>query len=850
MTTELKDWQNPQVVARGKESAHATLVPFADEATALAGARESSAYFILLNGTWQFYYAPNPASAPTMFYEPCFDASDWDRIEVPGNWQLQGYDRPMYTNVQYPFPIQDYPQVPEDDNPTGSYRTVFRVPDGWEGRRIFLLFDGVDSAFYVWINGRLVGYSEDSRVPAEFDVTDVLQSGDNLLAVQVYRWSTGSYLEDQDFWRLSGIFRDVALWAAPQVHVRDLTVRTDFDEAYEDAVLTVRAAVRNYGDAPCSGYRLEANLLDADGRQALPGSVTAWQAISSQRGWRHPEKEATEIALDPRSELLFEVRAPVERPYKWSDEQPYLYTLLVTLRGPDGTVLEVERCRVGFRQVEIRDGQVCVNGAPVVFKGVNRHEHYPDTGHTVSVASMLADIRLMKQFNINAVRTCHYPDDPRWYDLCDEYGIYLIDEANIESHGIWDWPTKDPAWTTAFMERGIRMVERDKNHPSVIIWSLGNESGYGPNHAALAGWIHVADPTRPIHYERATSPYQGPETAPEIDIVSVMYPRVDTIIEMAQTPGETRPLIMCEYAHAMGNSVGNLQEYWDAVARYPRLQGGFIWDWVDQGLRQRTADGREWYAYGGDFGDEPNDKAFCINGLVWPDRSVQPELWEVKKVSEPVRVEPLALLAGELEIINCYAFTDLSGLEAAWTLVADGEVLQSGLLPWLNTPPGGREVVSVPFERPTGLMAGVDVWLTLSFRLAADTSWAEAGHEVAWAQFRVPFDGGEAPVMLPAAGVPIQVDESAERVRVSGGELEASFDRDTGIICSLRHRGVELVERGPRLAVWRAPTDNDLGQPWSAQSAASWRKAGLDRLEHTLRHFDVTWAEPSTVQVA
>jgi beta-galactosidase/beta-glucuronidase len=852
MTTELKDWQNPLVVGRNKEPGHATLMPFADEATAILGAREASPYFRLLNGTWRFRLTSNPAAAPEGFQMPGFDSAAWDAIEVPGNWQVQGYGQPMYTNVQYPFSIADYPRVPEDDNPTGSYRTTFTVPDEWQGRRIFLVFDGVDSACHVWVNGEMVGYSEDSRLPAEFDITDVVRPGENVLAVRVYRWSTGSYLEDQDFWRLSGIFRDVYLWAAPAVHIRDIRVQADLHRAYRDGLLVVEASVRNYGREQAATCTLTAKLLDAQGHMAIEQPLEAWRVLAWQGSRREQESIGGRVQVEPGQEVTLEFQVPVRKPEPWSDEHPYLYTLLLTLRDAEGNLLEVVRSRAGFRSVEIRGGQIHVNGVPVVLKGVNRHEHDPDTGHAISVQSMIEDIWLMKQFNINAVRTSHYPNDPRWYDLCDEYGIYVVDEANIESHGLWDRPTRDPGWTTAFMDRGIRMVERDKNHPSILVWSLGNESGYGPNHAALAGWVHAYDPTRPVHYESATTQhaYQGPRTAPEIDIVSVMYPSVDKIIEMAQAPGETRPLIMCEYAHAMGNSVGNLREYWDAIEAHKRLQGGFVWDWVDQGIRQHLPDGEAWFAYGGDFGDEPNDGAFCLNGLVFPDRQVQPELWELKKVAEPVGVEAVDLLAGELAVVNRYAFSDLHGLEASWALSADGRVLQSGRLPRLRTPAGGREGVAVPYTRPEVLIPGAEYWLTLSFRLAEDTAWADAGHEVAWAQFPMPFDVPPALVMRPVAMPPLKVHESAVSVSIADSEFELSFGKEVGSLLSFRYRGAELIERGPRLAVWRAPTDNDEGQPWSAQSAESWRQAGLDRLVHEVRRVDVTALSPRAVQIA
>ncbi len=829
------DWQTPQIVERNREPAHVTLVPYADEATALEGDRTASPYFRLLNGEWRFRVAPNPASAPEGFCEPGYDTAGWDTIAVPGNWQLQnpgrGYDVPMYCNVQYPFPIEHLPRVLEDNNPTGSYRRTFTVPEEWRARQIFLLFEGVDSAFHLWINGELVGYSQDSRLPAEFNITPFVRPGENTLAVRVYRWSDGSYLEDQDFWRLSGIFRDVYLFATPDVHLRDFWARTELDQDYRDATLRVRVKVRNYGARDVDGHTLTLALVDEENRRiTMP---------------------AADVAVRAGDEVVLELEQPVVNPRKWSAEQPNLYTLLLALKDRGDRVMEVERCSVGFRQVDIRDGQVHINGVPAVFRGVNRHEHDPDTGHTVSLESMIQDIRLMKQFNINAVRTCHYPDDPRWYDLCDQYGLYLIDEANIESHGVWDRLTKDPEWKRAFMERGTRLVERDKNHPSVIIWSLGNESGYGPNHQALADWIHQHDPTRPVHYESATMTgvYQGPETAPEIDIVSVMYPRLDELVEMAQTPGETRPFVMAEYAHAMGNSPGNLREYWDIIETYPRLQGGFVWDWVDQGIRQVTPDGEEWFAYGGDFGDEPNDGSFCINGLVFPDRTIHPAIWELKKVLQPVKVVPIDLPAGRVEVVNRHLFSDLGGLDVVWKLSADGSVLQAGQLPRMHTAAGGREGITIPFAKPQ-LEPGIEYWLVLSFTLAEDTPWAEKGHEVAWEQFKVPFDVPEA-LPLPTSEMPgLRLIESDAQAVVEGTGFRLEFDKNEGMVASFRYRGHELIERGPRSSFWRAPTENDLNTWGDEKAALRWREVGLDQLREKVTAVQVEGIAPQVVRIA
>ena len=813
----INDWENPQIVGHNKEPAHATLLPFQDATAALAGERQGSAFYRSLDGDWRFHWSPNPETSPADFYHVDFDDSTWDTIPVPSNWQMQGYGVPMYTNVQYPFPPDNMPQVPHEDNPVGCYRLHFTVPEAWQGRQVFLVFDGVDSAFYLWINGQEVGYSQDSRLPAEFNITPYLRPGDNALAVRVYRWSDGSYLEDQDFWRLSGIYRSVYLFATPPVHIRDFWVQTPLDAAYRDATLRVRAHVRNYGKAEARGYTLEVQLHDPAGKPVFVEPLTA------------------AVAVTPGDEAVLMFEEPVRNPYKWSAEHPTLYTLLLTLKDSQGTVLEVESCRVGFRQVEIRDGKILVNGVPVYFRGVNRHEHDPDTGHTVSLESMVQDILLMKRMNINAVRTSHYPNDPRWYELCDFYGLYLIDEANIESHGVWDEPTRDPAWRHAFMERGTRMVERDKNHPSVVIWSLGNESGYGPNHEALADWIHAHDPTRPVHYESA-------QDQPYVDIISTMYPTLERLAEMATKEGETRPFIMCEYAHAMGNSPGNLKEYWDVIAQHPRARGGFIWDWVDQGLRRITEDGTPWFAYGGDFGDQPNDGNFCINGLVFPDRTLQPATHEVKKVYQPVVVEPLDLATGRLKVVNRYHFSDLSHLEVTWRLSEDQTVLAEGHLGLLRTLPGEHEVIQIPLELPRP-RAGAEYWLYVSFALAEDTPWAEKGHEVAWEQFKLPV-GPTPRHRLDVSTMPaLQLQEMADRIEVSGVDFALTFDRTAGTLAHLSYQGHELIAHGPQINFWRAPTDND------ARIAPQWREIGLDQLQAQAVTCTVTRLAPQTVQV-
>jgi beta-galactosidase len=820
---EIKDWENLKVIGRNKQPAHATLLPYQDVHTALVGNRNDSPYFQLLNGDWQFHFSPTPSSAPQDFYQTDFDDSWWDTIPVPSNWQILGYGIPRYLSADYAFDKSNPPYVQENTNETGCYRTTFCIPENWQDRRVFIVFDGVDSAFYLWVNGVQVGYSQDSRLPAEFDITAYIHPGENNLAVRVYRWSDGSWLEDQDMWFLSGIFRDVYLYATPNLHIRDFWARTELDAHYRDAELKIQFHVRNFTSKSTKSYQVEAKLYDAE---------------SASTGW----KVAVEGQVKGGEEQVLELSGSITNPRKWSEEHPNLYRLIIELKDTQGDLLEVERCQVGFRSVEIKDGKVLVNGVPIYFRGVNRHEHDPVRGHAVTVESMVEDILLMKRFNINAVRTCHYPDDPRWYDLCDEFGIYLIDEANVETHGVWDKLTKNPDWQEAFVDRARCMVERDKNHPSIIVWSLGNESGEGPNHAAMAEWIHQHEPTRPIFYDAG-------HKAPYLDILSTMYPKLDALAKAGQEPGETRPFIMCEYAHSMGNSPGNLKEYWEVIETYPRLRGGFIWDWVDQGIRQETKDGKIWYAYGGDYGDEPSSFSFCCNGIIFPDRTIHPAMWEVKKVYQPVTVEALDLLAGKVAVRNRHFFTDLAGLDIAWKLSADGQVLQTGFLPRLLTPPGERETISLPILKPK-LEPGIEYWLTLSFSLAENTPWAAKGHEVAWEQFKMPYDILAAPD-IPREKLPgLTLNESDLRLTVKGEDFQLVFDKQAGTISSLLYKNTDLVSRGPKINFWRAPTENDLNTWGDERAAIHWREVGLDQLEERITAVTVQQLKPQVVQIS
>ncbi len=791
--SQVPDWENPRVIGINKEDPHVTPMPFPDRAQALSKLREASPFYMTLNGPWKFNWVSEPGKRPTGFFRTDYDVSTWKEIHVPSNWEMEGYGVPIYTNITYPFK-RDAPRVMSEPpqnyttysqrNPVGSYRRTFTVPPAWQGREIFLTFDGVASAFYVWVNGEKVGYSEDARTPAEFNITRFLKPGENILAAEVYRFSDGSYLEDQDFWRMSGIFRDVFLWSAPKVRVRDFEVKTVLDQNYQDAVLEVRAEIRNSSDQPAS-CTLTLELLDS-GKAVVP-----------------PATRPATVAAGQMAVVSFSV--PVKSPRKWSAETPALYPLLLTLTGPAEQVLEVIPTRIGFRKVEIKDGHLLVNGKKIYFLGVNRHEHDPKTAQHVTRDLMIKDILLMKQNNLNAVRTCHYPDVPEWYDLCDEYGLYIVDEANIETHGYGADPRNqlahDPDWKECYIDRARRMLERDKNHPSVVIWSLGNESGDGPNLKAEADWIRARD-SRPVHYEGSSSSGGDGQAT---DINSWMYPPPATLDRCVQR-FPNKPFLLCEYAHAMGNSVGNLQEYWDEFEKNPVMQGGFIWDWVDQGiLRTDPKSGKSYFAYGGDFGDAPTDQNFCLNGLIQADRTAHPSLYEVKKVYQRIKVLDVDARGGKLAVLNKYFFTDLSGFVGTWRLEDNGVLVRSGKLPRLNTPPGGKTEVSIPLGLLPAARPDLHQVLTVSFALAQKQSWAPAGHEMAWDQFVL----AESPAAArTASSSKLQLQKSGESISVTGQGVSVRIDARNGQLESYRVGDTELLTAPLIPNTWRIQNDN------------------------------------------
>jgi beta-galactosidase len=786
----------------GKEPPRASFVPFPDRETALDLA--SSERRASLNGRWRFHFVPRPALAPDGFQRPDFDDTGWTTIPVPSNWELEGYGYPVYLDEEYHFP-PDPPHLPQDDNPVGSYRTAFTVPDSWSDQEVFLHFGGAYSAMTVWVNGHRVGYSQGSRTPAEFHITPYLSGEQNVLAVQVVRWSDGSYLEGQDFWRISGIDRDVDLLARPRTHIRDFWADANLEDGYRDGVLDLEVSLRRLTAAGTARVRVVASLLGPDGATVAP----------------EVELEATPPA--DGSDQIVRGRMVVPNPLRWTAETPRLYRVILSLQDGAGRELEALTTRVGFRRVEVVGGQLLVNGEPITIWGVNRHEHDPVRGHVVDESSMLEDIRLMKQYNINAVRTAHYPNVPRWYELADEHGLYLVDEANVEAHGMNFHPDGSladyPEWLPAQMDRTRRMMERDKNHPSVIVWSLGNEAGDGANFQATSRWIHERDPSRPVLYEPAGE-------RDHVDIVAPMYARAYQL-EAYALGNPDRPLIMCEYAHAMGNSVGNLRDYWDVIDRYDVLQGGFIWDWVDQGLWKQDDGGTPYLAYGGDFGpaEARHNGNFLMNGLVSADRKPHPHLWEVKKVYQPIRTRLVNASTGALEVENRHSFLDLSGFRAQWTVTDEGDTIAKGVLALPPVPAGASAEATVPLpDLPRS--PGAEYLLTVSFRTAASTEMVPVGHEVAWDQFQL------APIAAPAVRESMEsvgVTSTAVAVEVAAGPLIARFDRSSGLMTALRREGHDLLRSAPRPSFWRAPTDNDFGSDQQLRSGV-WRRAGEERV--------------------
>ena len=868
----MHDWENYHVLQINREPARAAFTPFFVQKGDCS---------MSLDGTWKFRWTPVPGERIIDFYQTDFNDKDWKDFPVPANWEVNGYGTPIYVSAGYPFKI-DPPRVmgePKADyttykerNPVGQYRCTFVLPVGWEADgQTFLRFEGVMSAFYVWINGERVGYSQGSMEPSEFNITDYLKTGENQIALEVYRYSDGSYLEDQDFWRFGGIHRSIHLIHTPDVRMRDYTIRTLPASAgnYKDFILQIDPQFSVYRGMTGKGYTLQAVLKDASGKEIIKLQGEVEEILDLE----HKASRMNEWYPQRGPRKTGRLSAMIKSPERWTAETPYLYKLHLTLQNAEGKVIEQAEQSVGFRTVEINKGQLLINGNPVCFRGVNRHEHDPRTARVMSEERMLQDILLMKQANINAVRTSHYPNVSRWYELCDSLGLYVMDEADIEEHGLRGTLASTPDWYAAFMDRAVRMAERDKNYPSIVMWSMGNESGYGPNFAAISAWLHDFDPTRPVHYEGA----QGVDGNPDpktVDVISRFYTRVkqeylnpgiaegedkeraenarwERLLEIAERTNDDRPVMTSEYAHSMGNALGNFKEYWDEIYSNPRMLGGFIWDWVDQGIYKELPDGRIMVAYGGDFGDKPNLKAFCFNGLLMSDRETTPKYWEVKKVYAPVQ---LAVNNEQLIVTNRNHHIDLSQYRCLWTLTIDGKQKEQGEITLLDVAPGESGTITLPAFRSLSDKKALnrkgnnsnstntlsDCQLKVSIVLKSDALWAKAGHEVTWEQFCLQ-QGELLSADLINKGA-LQVKEDDKSLSVSGRGFSVQWEKKAvGSITSLMYNGKEILTQNhfpvqPVTQAFRAPTDND--KSFGNWLAKDWQLHGMDHPLISLESFD------------
>jgi beta-galactosidase len=801
--------EDPECLGIHKELNHATLMPYASLKEALAADRHSSSYARSLNGMWKFNWVDWPQKRPVNFYKPDYDVAGWKEIKVPSCWQVEGYGTPYYSNYNYIFQ-KDFPRVMstppvsftayQERNPVGSYRRNFEVPANWDGRQIFITFDGVDAGFFLWINGKKVGYSVNSRNAAEFDITKYVKPGSNMVAVEVYRFTTGSYLEDQDMFRLSGIFRNVTLWSSPQEHIRDYFIKTTFDQQFHDAVLHISARIKNYGINAVAARKLNINLYDGN-KQVI--GVKAQHDVP---------------ALKPGEEVLIQADIPVKAPDKWTAETPKLYTTVLSLQE-GSTSVELLSAKTGFRQVEIKGRIFTVNGVPVKLKGVNRHENWPDVGHAITEEQMVRDIVLIKQANCNHVRTCHYSDDPRWYELCDEYGIYLVAEANLESHGAWNEFNEEPRIKAALIERNRANVENFKNHPSVVIWSLGNECGSGgANFRAILDVIRSIDDTRPTHYQGFGIGNKNPA-----DIDSEMYTQLGDVERNAKDNELTKPFYLCEYAHAMFNSMGSVDLYNDLFDKYPSLMGGAIWEWQDQGIYNDRDPKHHITAYGGGFGEYPNDHYFIHKGVVFSDRSLKPHYPELKHAYQWVTITAVNALKGNFLIKNRYQFSSLSNFVGKWSVTANGDPVATGIFTPGAIPPGGEKIVHMPFAfKPK---AGKEYFVRLSLQLQAPQKWAPKGYEVAEQQIAVP-NAKPAHEEKSARGE-LTTTVDGQLVIVKGGGFTLTFDKTQGTFTRIEENGHNILGHngGPRLHLWRAP--HQIDDMWAYQD---WDQKGLTRL--------------------
>lgn len=799
------EWQDPNVNAINRAAMHTNYFAYESEQAALKGCRLASDNYMTLNGTWKFNWVQNADQRPTDFYKVDFNDKGWDNIRVPGVWELNGYGDPIYVNVGYPWRSQyknNPPYVPTVNNHVGTYRKEIELPADWKGRQIMAHFGSVTSNMYLWVNGKFVGYSEDSKLEAEFDLTKYLRPGKNIIAFQVFRWCDGTYLEDQDFFRYSGVGRDCYLYTRTANHIEDIRITPDLDAQYKDGTLQIDIQMKGKGT-------VDLKLLDKEGKE-----VTTAQVKGSG-------KQTASMT--------------VSNPAKWTAETPNLYTLVANLQE-NGKIIESIPVKVGFRKIELKNGQILVNGQAVLFKGADRHEMDPDKGYVVSRERMIQDIKRMKELNINAVRTCHYPDNNLWYDLCDEYGIYVVAEANIESHGMGygdETLAKNPLFAKAHLERNQRNVQRGYNHPSIIFWSLGNEAGFGPNFEACYKWIKAEDKTRAVQYEQAgTNEYT--------DIFCPMYYSYESC-ENYSKGNIDKPLIQCEYAHAMGNSQGGFKEYWDLVRKYPKYQGGFIWDFVDQSARWYTKDGKEFYGYGGDFNRyDASDNNFQNNGLISPDRVPNPHAHEVGYIYQNIWVKPVDLQKGEISIYNENFFRDLSDFYAEWQLLANGEVLQSGIINDLKV--GPQQTVNQKLNYTLdNICPCKEVLLNVAFKLKNTETLLPAGFAVAQQQLSVREYKApenlltEKKIAHDYTPTPVVEDNDSYYLIVKGENFHIDFERRSGYLSLYDVNGLSILDEGAQLTpnFWRAPTDNDMGAGLQKKYLA-WKnpEIKLTSLEH------------------
>lgn len=818
---KMNDWENPQVVGINKENPHATIT--------LPTEKQSNPTIISLNGTWKFRWSPNPESRPVDFFKVDYSVADWDNIQVPGNWEMQGFGTPIYSNVKYPFK-PDQPKVtsePEKNftsfserNPVGSYRTTFQVPENWLDKLVFINFDGVQSAMYLWINGQKVGYSENSMSPAEFEIGKYLRKGENKLAVEVYKWCDGSYLEDQDMWRLAGIFRDVDLMVRPKTYLQDYSVYAEPSADFCKAQINLKFKLENRSGIISNGLIVEARIS---------GFSNSGNPVDIQLSKKN-------ISIQTKSSQSFVLMGEMINPRLWSAETPDLYELVLTLKNAKNEILETAKCRFGVRKIEVRGDVFTINGKAVKLKGVNRHEQHPRTGKTVDRQTMIRDLELMKQANINMIRTCHYPDQPLFYELCDEYGFYVMDETNQESHGFGIGNSilgENPIWRKSHVDRAVALVQRDKNHSSVVFWSLGNEGGRGRNLVAMADTIKKIDPTRLIYSDT------------QRDVAAIYdegYLHPDTLKKFGERIKD-KPLFLREYAHVMGNSGGNLTDYWDVIYSDPSLAGAAIWEWVDQGIA-RKMDGSplkygdnpaslrlqddEYWAYGGDFGDQPNDGNFCIKGLIGSDRVPNPHYYEVQKVYQPVDFILVDSAQPKVKIINRYDFTSLGQVDLIYEYRSNGKPVQTGLLDGSSILPGQSAEIRIP-QLKANNSSDSEICLNLYVRLKKATIWAADGFCVAREQFvlkafAVPniIDSGKA----------LQTKESDTEVVVQNEDFSARFSKKSGALLSWKVQQKELMKGPLEPYFWKPANDNQKMSGFEREQG-KWKTAGEKRRVET-----------------